>query len=188
MRRLEPWEQNRALNDVMAEAADHIDHANREIRYALAVMGALDIAGVAMATRPEYLLLAQNELRWLLMAPVILFGVAAVLYFFKAVDSLNPGHFRPRLGGWMADSQDYPAGLRYYKDVIAHDPETYWKAWQEVRVGQINAELAVRAHSLCQKADIKRIELRQLHIGLRIIAALVTTLAALWVCAAWSLT
>ena len=66
------------------------------------------------------------------------------------------GTFVPQLGSWPKDRHDYPKGVRYFEDVIARDAESYWKAWHEVTMGQLNAELAVQVHSLCIKNNVKR--------------------------------
>ena len=53
-------------------------------------------------------------------------------------------------------------------------------------MGQLNAELAVQVHSLCIKNNVKRLALRRLYGGLRLMTLLITGIAALFMYAAWA--
>ena len=103
----------------------------------------------------------------------------------QAIEALRPGRFRPHFHDWPKESEDYPMGLRYFEDVGSRDAESLWHAWREVRVGQLNAELAIQLHSLSMKNSVKRVALRRLYAGLRILTLLVAGLLTLFVYAAW---
>jgi len=62
---------------------------------------------------------------------------------------------------------------------------SHWTAWSDVRVEQLNAELAVQHHSLCVKSNVKRLALHRLFAGLQLMALLVVGLMAVFVFAAW---
>jgi hypothetical protein len=72
--------------------------------------------------------------------------------------------------------------VRYHEDVIQRTAAEHWKAWQEVRLSQLNAELAVQVHSLSLKNNAKHIGLRRLYQGLR---AMALVLAILMIVFAW---
>jgi len=184
-RPLDSWEQYRALNDAMDEAFERIDMNNRETRFALILMGALNAAAALTATRRDLVAALPPGPH---AAAAILLGVYALVagyFLLQAINGLQPRHFRPRLGSWREDSDDYPMGVRYFEDVVGRDAQAYWKAWREVRMSQINAELAIQVHSLCLKANVKRIGLKRLFGGLRVMAMLVGCLLALVASAAW---
>ncbi|HYN04842.1 MAG TPA: hypothetical protein VE359_20495, partial [Vicinamibacteria bacterium] len=50
-RPLDPWERYRALVDSLEEAQDLVEHADRKARFALVIMGALNISFFFLATR-----------------------------------------------------------------------------------------------------------------------------------------
>ena len=184
-RPLDSWERYRALNDSLDEAYEQIDLGNREARFALILMGGLNAALIVLAGRaplPQTLTAIE---RTCVVGFLLVYVVVAVRFLLQAIDALRPGKFRPHLGGWPQDSDDYPRGVRYYEDVIERNPEAHWRAWQEVRIGQLNAELAVQFHSLCQKNEHRHIAVRRLYAGLRIMTILLATLAGLLVCFAW---
>jgi hypothetical protein len=184
-RPLDSWERYRALNDSLDEAYEQIDLGNREARFALILMGGLNAALIVLATRtdvPQSLTPIQRN--WV-FGLLLIYVVVAVRFLLQAIDALRPGKFRPHLGTWPPDSDDFPRGVRYYEDVIERDAEAHWRAWQDVRIGQLNAELAVQFHSLCQKNEHRHIAVRRLYAGLRLMTMLLAGLAGMLVCFAW---
>ena len=184
-RGLDSWERYRALNDAMDEAYELMDHSNREARFALLVMGILNAFVVIGATRQEVAGAFDHLER---IAAAILLGVYAVtaIYFlFQAIAALRPGRYQPDLAGWNEDAHDYPRGVRYYEDVIQRDVKSHWQAWCDVPLARLNAELAAQHHSLCMKANVKRVAQARLFAGLRVMVVLVVCLMTLFVYAAW---
>ena len=183
-RRLEPWERYRALNDAMDEVYELMDHSNREARFALLVMGILNAFVVISASRPEvvgWLSTAQRTVAAILLG---IYAVAAMYFLYQAIESLHPGKFRPLAARW-ADDETKPMGVRYYEDVIDRDVHGHWRAWHDVKIGQLNAEMAMQFHALCVKADVKRVALRRLFGGLRMMTMLVAAMMVLFVYASW---
>jgi hypothetical protein len=184
---LDARERYRALNAAMDEAYELIDLNNREGRFALILMSGLNAAVLVAGTRNDLVSLLAPGARALAAVLFALYAAVALYFMLHAVKALRPGHFRPRLGSWPKDRADYPMGVRYFEDVIARDAESYWQAWREVTMEQLNAELAVQVHSLCQKNNVKRLALRRLYEGLRIMTLLLTALVILFVVSAWPL-
>ena len=184
-RPLDSWERYRALNDSLDEAYEQIDLGNREARFALILMGGLNAALIVLAGRAPLPQTLSPVERACVVGFLLVYVVVAVRFLLQAIDALRPGKFRPQLGEWSKDSEDFPRGVRYYEDVIERDPEAHWRAWQEVRIGQLNAELAVQFHSLCQKNEHRHIAVRRLYAGLRIMTILLATLTGMLVCFAW---
>ncbi len=174
-------ERYRALNDAMDEAYDLIDINNREARFALVLMGALNAAVLVVSTRTDLLQGVFGEFPIAVGGLLGLYAVTAVYFFLQAIEALRPGRFKPRLGNWSKDSDDYPMGVRYFEDVIQRDVVGYWRAWNEVQTGQLNAEIAIQVHSLCLKNNATRDALRRLFAGLRVMTVLVAGLLTLFV-------
>jgi hypothetical protein len=185
-RPLDAWERNRSLNDAIDEAYDLIDISNREARFALILMGGLNAFLVFVATRSDLLDKLNASQRWFMGILAGVYAIVAVYFVFEAIQALRPGRFRPDLGDWPPDSTDYPQGVRYYEDVVQRDVQSHWRAWREVRVDQLNAELAVQLHSLCLKNQATRTSLRRMYGGLRLLTLLISGLVCLFVYGAWS--
>jgi hypothetical protein len=185
-RPLDAWERYRALNDAIGEAYDLIDVNNREARFALIMLGGLNALLVFAASRSD--LVASLEVPHRQWVGALLAGYAGVAVFFllEAIKALRPGKFRPDLGDWSAQSDDYPKRVRYYEDVVTRDVHSHWRAWREVHVEQLNAELAIQLHSLSQKNQSTRTSLRRLYTGLRVMTLLVTALLVLFVYSVWT--
>lgn len=184
-RPLDSWERYRALNDAIDEAYEQIDLANREARFALILMGGLNAGLIVLGTRTDLSQSLGAPQRTWLVAFLLVYLVVAMRFLLQAIEALRPGKFRPRLDNWPRDSEDFPRGVRYYEDVIQRNAEEHWRAWTEVRVGQLNAELAVQFHSLCVKNEHRHLAVRRLYAGLRFMTLLLAGLAGLLLCFAW---
>jgi hypothetical protein len=181
-RRLEGWERYRALIDASDEAYELIDISNREARFALILMGALNAVALVLVTRADALSILPSRDRYWMVALFVAYIVMAVGFLLQAIEALRPGRFRPRLWDWTGGDDDRPAGVRYYEDVIEQTAAGHWKAWQDVRLTQLNAEIAVQVHSLSLKNHAKHVAIRRLYGGLRIMAMV---LGALMIVFAW---
>jgi len=184
-RPLDSWERYRALNDAIDEAYEQIDLGNREARFALILMGGLNAGLIVLATRSDLRQNLSGMHRTWMMLLFIVYLVMAVRFLLQAIEALRPGKFRPHLPGWPRGSEDFPRGVRYYEDVIQRNAEDHWRAWSDVRIGQLNAELAVQFHSLCQKNEQRHLAVRRLYSGLRLMTMLLACLAGLLIFYAW---
>jgi hypothetical protein len=185
-RELDGWERYRALIDASDEAYDLIDISNREARFALIVMGALNALPLLLLTKTDIITaMTRFERLWMV---TFLIGYAVLLLYFilQAIEALHPGRFRPSLKGWPADSPDFPIGIRYYEDVIMRTAAEQWAAWQHVRLSQLNAELAVQLHGLALKNEAKHRAVRRLFIGLRAMAFMLGAVLAMYLFFSWT--
>lgn len=185
-RPLDGWERYRALVDATDEAYELIDISNREARFALILMGALNAGVAVLLTRGDGFGSLTIRERYWIGALLIGYVVMALVFLFQAIDALRPGHFRPRLQDWPTDDDDRPVGVRYYEDAIQRSATEHWKAWQDVRLSQLNAELAVQVHSLSLKNNAKHIGLRRLYTGLRAMALVLALLMIVFACLIWT--
>jgi hypothetical protein len=186
VRPLKAWERYRALIDASEEAFEVIDIANREARFALIVMGALNAVPLVLLSRADALAMLSRGEQYLMGGLFLGYAVLVLTFMLRAIEALRPGRFRPELDDWPANTQDRPGGLRYYEDIVKRSAGEHWAAWQTVRVSQLNAELAVQVHSLAQKNHAKHIALRRLYAGLRPMALALAGLSLLFVILAWT--
>ncbi|HEX9189138.1 MAG TPA: SdiA-regulated domain-containing protein [Vicinamibacteria bacterium] len=178
-RPLDPRERYRALVDSLEEAMDLVEHADRKARFALVIMGALNLAFFFLATRSEITDYLPAWLRPFLAFYLVAYAAVALFFFLEAIESLRPRRFRPQVPyPGVGGADHYPEGLRYYEDAVTRDVEAYRRAWREVRFGQLNAELAVQNHIMARINVDKYRSLRRLYGGLRVLTILAGGLLA----------
>ncbi|MGH3115949.1 MAG: hypothetical protein ACRDQ2_02335, partial [Gaiellales bacterium] len=186
-RPLDSWERYRALNDATDEAYDLIDISNREARFALIVMGGLNAMLFVVGTRSDLPQQLTAVGRTVFSVAIALYALLAAYFLFQAIELLRPRRFRPHphLSPVSDDRDEIPLGIRYYEDVVMRDVDGHLQAWRDVRIGQLNAELAIQLHSLCLTNKAKHVALRRLYDGLRAITLLVSVTAALFAYLVW---
>jgi uncharacterized protein YjiK len=168
-RPLDSWERYRALTDVLDDAMELVDLADHKARFAIVIMAALNVAMFFVAARSE--LAARLPVRWQpWLALYFLAYVLVALYFFlQAIESLRPRKNQPRVRYFgEAGLEEHPLGLRFYEDILSRDLEAYRRAWREIRIGQLNNEVAVQAHALAQINRAKYRALERLYVGLQL--------------------
>jgi uncharacterized protein YjiK len=172
-RSLGPWERYRALVDSLEAAQDLVELADRKARFALVVMGALNVAFFFLATRTDLIDYLPQWLRPFLGFYLLVYAGVALFFFLEAVEALRPRRFHPHVPYPGEGGPDhYPQGLRYFEDIVTRDIEAYRRAWREVRFGQLNSELAVQNHVMAHINLDKYRSLRRLYRGLRILTLL----------------
>ncbi len=184
-RSLDSWERYRAMVDTLEDANDLIDLADHKARFALVIMGALNALLLIAGTRPEIRDAVPEGLRTYGAIYLGVYALVAVYFVMQAIESLRPRKAHPHLPyPGEAAYEDFPMGLRFYEDILQRDLEAYRRAWREVRIGQLNAELAVQLHGLARINQAKYAALRRLYAGLQVLTlmgALVLTVGASFV-------
>jgi len=184
-RPLDSWERYRALVDSLEEAYDLVDIGNREARFALIVMGALNALPLVFLTKTDAISGLTGNERFTMAT--LLSGYAVLLLYFilQAIEALHPGWFKPEIGDWSLERADHPIGVRHFEEIIKRTATEHWSAWQKVRVSQLNAELAVQIHSLARKNHAKHLAVRRLYIGLRAMALMLAAVLLLYGVFSW---
>ena len=179
-RPLGAWELYRALNDAIEEGQDQLDLSSREARLAMILMGGLNAALVLLASQSSLGAGLTAVERQIEGAVVALYAMFAIAFLVQAIDALRPGHYHPNFERWPKDRSDFPPGVRYYEDVVLRDTEAHWRAWREITLEQLNAELAVQLHSLCLKNQTRKLALRGLYRSLRNMTIVFSAILALF--------
>jgi uncharacterized protein YjiK len=110
----------------------------------------------------------------------LLYIMLALYFFLQAIESLRPRQSQPQVTPVEHTGiEEFPLGIRFYEDILRRDVDAYKKAWQEVRIGQLNAELAVQAHALAEINRAKYKALRKLYKGLQVMTLMAVGLVAL---------
>ncbi|HVR72390.1 MAG TPA: SdiA-regulated domain-containing protein [Vicinamibacteria bacterium] len=176
-RPLESWERYRALTDVLEEAIDLVDLADHKARFALIIMGALNALLFIMASQTDVFDAVPAGWRPFMALVIAVYALIAVYFVIQAIESLRPRKAQPQVR-YASETglEDFPVGLRFYEDILSRDLEAYRRSWRELRIGQLNAELAVQAHALAQINKAKYSALRRLYFGLQLMTVMAVLL------------
>lgn len=138
---LPAWRLYRALNDTVEEHRDLIDLADHKARFGVALAwfltGALAIVG-------SHVVRGHGEKA--LMTYIVVALPLAVFVLLQAIESVRPRMEVPEPPDVTDGVQ--ACGLRSFADTLNRDAGAYQRAWRTVRIGQLNAELAIEVHAL----------------------------------------
>jgi hypothetical protein len=171
-RPLDPKERYRALNDVFDMQQDLIDLGDKKARFALVIMGGLNAVAFFLLVRGDGLSSVPIALRPWLAVYVGLYGVAALYFFFQAIESL-----KPRIYSQSSDKD--LLGLRFFEGILGRSEDDYRATWQAARMDQLAEEIAEQIHSLSRINEEKYAALRRLYLGLQVMTILTAGLIAL---------
>jgi len=185
-RQLDSWERYRALTDVLDEAIDLVDLADHKARFALIIMTAINAVIFLLGARTDVIKDLPAGVRPWLVAGFVFYVLTALYFFFQAIESLRPRKSQPQVR-YQGESglEEHPLGIRFYEDILSRDVEAYRRAWREIKIGQLNAELAVQAHALAQINQAKYNALRKLYLGLQIMILMGVALLTIGAVAYW---
>jgi hypothetical protein len=165
-RPLESKERYRALTDVYDLQQDLIDLGDKKARFALVIMHGLNAVAFFLLIRGGALDRLPEGLRPWLAAYVGVYGMAAVYFFFQAIESLKP----------RIDEGQGVLGLRFFEGILKRSAEDYREAWNAARGDQLHEEIAQQIHALSRINDEKYAALRRLYVGLQVMTLLVAGL------------
>jgi len=179
-RPLQSWERYRALTDVLDEAIDLVDLADHKARFALVIMAALNVVLFFVAVRTDLVKDIPKFIQPFVGVYVLIYALVALYFFLQAIESLRPRKSQPQVSPvTQTGIEEFPLGIRFYEDILRRDVEDYKRAWKEVHVGQLNAELAVQAHALAGINRAKYTALRRLYSGLKMMTLLAVGLVGI---------
>jgi uncharacterized protein YjiK len=178
-RPLDSWERYRALTDVLDEQVELVDLADHKARFALVIMGALNALLFIMASQTDAFDAVPVGWRPVMTGVIVVYALIAMYFVIQAIESLRPRKSQPQVR-YASETglEDFPLGLRFYEDILSRDVEAYRRAWRELKIGQLNAELSVQAHALAQINKAKYNALRRLYFGLQLMTVMAVLLLA----------
>ncbi len=179
-RELDSWERYRALTDTLDEAVDLVDLADHKARFALVILAAVNVVLFLSADKLDALKGIPAHLQAVLAGYLVIYIIFALYFFLQAIEALRPRVEQPQVSPVAETGVDeYPMGIRFYQDVLRRDVEAFKNAWHEVRIGQLNSELAVQVHAMAGINKAKFAALRRLYKGLQIMTVMAVGLLGL---------
>src|SRR4029450_4438145 len=168
-RALDSWERYRALTDVLDDAMELVDLADHKARFAIVIMAALNVAIFFVATKFDVTARLPGHKQHSVAVYFLAYVLIAVYFFLQAIESLRPRKNQPRVRYFGETGlEEHPLGVRFYEDILTRDLEAYRRTWREIRIGQLNNEVAVQGDGLDEINRAKYRALGRLYLGLQI--------------------
>jgi uncharacterized protein YjiK len=184
-RRADPWQRYKALHDTLKESQDLVDLADHKARFAVIIMGALNAAIIILGSRSDLLASLPPNLKLWLYVYFGVYATIAIYFLVQAIESLRPRSVPDQAIKGTVSEKEESLGLRFFVDALRYDLPTYQRAWQSVRVSQLNAELATQLHTLATINKAKYNAVAKLYLGLQAITVLTAGLLIALGVAAW---
>jgi hypothetical protein len=163
----ESFERFRILSELVDEGRQVIELADHRARYALVVMSVLNAFVFLVISRSHLLGELPPTARTWLIGFIGLYGALTFVFVFYAVDCLRPRplHYAELLGDGR-DPRPGPLGVLYWEAIARYDLDHFRRAWGEVRMEQLNAEIVIIAHRMAGVIRSKYLALGRLYWGL----------------------
>jgi hypothetical protein len=182
---LDPATRFRALLAAHKTETDFLELADKKARFALIIMSVLNAVVLLLVARGGTDLVPRSGF-WgrLLQAEIAAYIVATAYYVNQAIEALRPRGKRARPQGPLPAGVVPGQSMRvlFHADIAARTREEYRRAWDELRLDNVNAELADQLHMVSTINVLKFDALARLYHGLFVmtvvLCALLLTLGA----------
>lgn len=185
---LEPAFRYRALINAVEAGQDLIELADRKARFALVIISVLNAVALVLVMRGGDAVIPREGV-WgrVLVFELTVYVAVTVFFIFQAIEALRPRGATSRgVAGPDADSAAplstlpvHPtpgesARVLFHSDVAQRDPATYRGLWAELRMDNLNVELADQLHTVSRINQTKYAALARLYLGVQLMTGLLT--------------
>ncbi|MCE9602805.1 MAG: hypothetical protein K8S21_11430 [Gemmatimonadetes bacterium] len=185
---LEPAFRYKAILNALEAGQDMIELADRKARFALVIISVLNAVALVVVVRGGDSFIPRFGV-WgtVTHAEIVAYVLVTIYYIFQAIEAL-----RPRGSGPTTDALPTAGGagesmrVLFHGDIVRRDRAAFRKVWDELRMDNLNTELADQLHTIARINQDKYAALAKLYRGVTIMTAFLT--ATLVTIAAWNLT
>jgi hypothetical protein len=177
------FERFRMLCEVVDEGRQVVELADHKARYSLVVIGALNAGVFFLMSRAHLFGGMTAAARPWLFGFMAAYATLTFLFVYYAVDCLRPRRLRDAgsaaLNGRGEGRQRHaPRGVLFWETISHYELDAYRRAWSEVRMEELNAEVVIIAHQQAHLIRAKYASLGRLYFGLAVLIALAAALLA----------
>ena len=179
------FERFKILMDVADEGRRVVDLADHKARYGLLIVGVLNAVVILMERGSTFEHLPAGVKPWV-TASLVVYASATFFCALAAINCLRPrrlhyaGLLAPQPPSSPAPGSYGPRGVLYWESIAGTELGAYRRAWGEVRMGEINAEMVLILHRLGRVIQAKYAALGQLFAGLTALALLAAVLLGVY--------
>ncbi len=174
---MEPELRYKVLSNTLKLETDFLDLADRKARFALVIMSVLNAVALVAVMRSEALGTpgpAGLAMKVLLVA----YGGATIHYIWQAIEALRPRGSQQRCASELplAIVPDQSMRMLFHADIAGRDRAAYRALWSEMRLENVNAELADQVHLVSGINVAKFSALGRLYRGVGVMTVLLTVI------------
>jgi hypothetical protein len=172
---LEPAFRYRAMQNAVDMTQDLIELADRKARFALVIISVLNAVALVVVVRGGDAVLPRGG-AWgvLIQAEVIVYVAVTVWYIFQAIEALRPRGATPTDALPTTVVPGESMRLLFHGDVTRRSRAEYRRMWDELRMDNLNTELADQLHILSRINQDKYAALARLYRGVSLMTGLLT--------------
>jgi hypothetical protein len=185
---LDPAFRYKALLNAVEAGQDLIELADRKARFALVIISVLNAVALVVVVRGGESFIPRSGV-WgaLTHVEIVAYVLVTIYYIFQAIETLRPRGSGPTTDALpTAGAAGESMRVLFHGDIVRRDRVDFRRTWDELRMDNLNTELADQLHTIAQINQDKYAALARLYQGVTIMTAFLT--ATLVTIAAWNLT
>ncbi len=185
---LEPAFRYKAILNALEAGQDLIELADRKARFALVIISVLNAVALVLVVRGGDSFIPRFGV-WgaVTQIEIVTYVLVTIYYIFQAIEALRPRGAGPTTDPHpTAGTAGESMRVLFHGDIVRRDRATFRKAWEELRMDNLNTELADQLHTIARINQDKYAALAKLYRGVSVMTALLT--ATLVTIALWHLT
>ena len=173
---LEPAFRYKAMLNAVEAGQDMIELADKKARFALIIISVLNAVALVLVVRGGDSFIPRAGL-WgaVAQSEIVAYVLATIYYIFQAIEAL-----RPRGSGATTDPlpSTGAAGesmrVLFHGDIVRRDRADFRRIWEEMRMDNLNTELADQLLTVARINQDKYAALSKLYRGVSLMTALLT--------------
>lgn len=172
---LEPAFRYRAMQNAVEMTQDLIELADRKARFALVIISVLNAVALVVVVRGGEAVLPRGGTWGLVItAEVVVYVAVTVWYIFQAIEALRPRGAAPSDTLPTVVQPGTSMRMLFHGDIVRRPRAEYRRVWDELRMDNLNAELADQLHILSAINHDKYAALARLYRGVSVMTGLLT--------------
>ena len=185
---LEPGFRYKAILNALESGQDLIELADRKARFALVIISVLNAVALVVVVRGGDSFIPRAG-AWgaVTHVEIVAYVLVTIYYIFQAIEALRPRGSGPTTDALpTAGASGESMRVLFHGDIVRRDRAAFRKVWDELRMDNLNTELADQLHTIARINQDKYAALSKLYRGVTVMTAFLT--ATLVTIAAWNLT
>lgn len=172
---LDPESRYKALYNAFRATQDLIEMGDKKARFALVIISVLNAVALLLFVRGgETLLPKVGSWVTIIQVEIGAYVVGTIYYIWQAIDALRPRGIVIPSEASLPSAIEPRASMRvlFYGDVVARSRESYRRVWEDLRMDNLQAELADQVYTLATINQRKYEALTRLYTGVAVMTAM----------------
>lgn len=178
---LDPESRYKALYNTFRATQDLIEMGDKKARFALVIISVLNAVALLLFVRGgETLLPRQGVWGTVIQVEITAYVIGTIYYIWQAIDALRPRGIVIPPEASLPSTVEPGSSMRvlFYGDVVARSRENYRRMWDELRMDNLQTELADQVYTLAKINQSKYMALTRLYTGVTVMTTMLGVVIA----------